>query len=379
MLSQRKWSESVKKAIVRSLDLPHGRRTLIVSDIHGNLPLLKGALVKAGLCEDDILIVLGDMVERSETSLETLQYVMELSKNYTVYTICGNCDNLVLDFVQGGKELPTAFFQRWFSRHGERCVLVKMAHLAGVPVEDPVDYPAAQKAIAQRFPAEIAFLESLPHILINDDYLLVHGGVPGEDGLEELDAFDCMKNDDFLMKSHLFSHVFRRWVVVGHTPVTLLREDIPSAAPIVDEKRHVVGIDGGCTLKLDGQLNVLILPQEPGGDFSWVSYDGFPEQTALDAQEPSPDPINIRWGHSKLEVLERGELLSRCRHGESGRVLDVLTEYLWEKDGETYCEDSTDYRLPVAPGDTLSVVRRLPDRALCKKDGVTGWYFGRLE
>lgn len=30
------------------------------------------------------------------------------------------------------------------------------------------------------------------------------------------------------------------------------------------------------------------------------------------------------------------------------------------------------------PGDTLSVVRRISDRALVKKDGVTGWYFGRL-
>ena len=80
----------------------------------------------------------------------------------------------------------------------------------------------------------------------------------------------------------------------------------------------------------------------------------------------SADPINIRWGHSKLEILERGELFSRCRHVESGRELDVLTEYLWERDGETYCEDSTDYRLPVVPGDTLSVVRRLSDRALCK-------------
>ena len=58
--------------------------------------------------------------------------------------------------------------------------------------------------------------------------------------------------------------------------------------------------------------------------------------------------------------------------------LDVLTEYLWERDGETYCEDSTDYRLPVRAGDRLSVVRRTGRGSLCKKDGVTGWYFGRL-
>ena len=56
----------------------------------------------------------------------------------------------------------------------------------------------------------------------------------------------------------------------------------------------------------------------------------------------------------------------------------MLTEYLYTKDGVTRCEDSTDYRLGIQPGDVVSVVRRLPDRALVKKNGVTGWYFGRL-
>ena len=44
-----------------------------------------------------------------------------------------------------------------------------------------------------------------------------------------------------------------------------------------------------------------------------------------------------------------------------------------------WCEDSTDYRLPVSPGDELTVVRNIKGGALCKKDGATGWYFGRLE
>ena len=40
--------------------------------------------------------------------------------------------------------------------------------------------------------------------------------------------------------------------------------------------------------------------------------------------------------------------------------------------------DKVRFRRMVRPGDTLSVVRRISDRALVKKDGVTGWYFGRL-
>ena len=100
---------------------------------------------------------------------------------------------------------------------------------------------------------------------------------------------------------------------------------------------------------------------------------------ALDGQASSADPINIRWGGGVVEVLAWGEELSRCRHLETGRELEVLTDYLSVRNGEVWCQVSTDYRLPVAPGEELRVVRRLSDRALVKKNGVIGWYFGRLD
>ena len=52
---------------------------------------------------------------------------------------------------------------------------------------------------------------------------------------------------------------------------------------------------------------------------------------------------------------------------------------LARRDGERlWCEDSTDYRLPVLPGDRLSLVARTSRGCLMKKNGVTGWYSGRL-
>lgn len=362
------------RAVVRPIQLPAGRRVLVVSDLHGNLPLLKGLLGKAGFSQDDVLIVLGDILERNEGSLDTLRYVMELSEKYTVHTVLGNCDNITPAFADSRGDIPDTFYERWFRAQGERCLLVKMAHLAGAAVDTAADYPAARAAINAAFGPELDFLRDLPHILVDDHYLFVHGGVPREDRLEELDAHVCMKNDDFLNQGHSF----RRWVVVGHWPVTLYREDIPSAKPILLRERHIASIDGGCTLKADGQLNALILPRQPGGEFSYVAYDGFPVMTALEDQAPSPDPINIRWGRSALEVLEKGEEFSRCRHLESGRVLDVLTDYLRYDQRGVHCEDSTDYLLPVKAGDRLSVVRRTRRGALAKKDGATGWYLGKL-
>ena len=63
---------------------------------------------------------------------------------------------------------------------------------------------------------------------------------------------------------------------------------------------------------------------------------------------------------------------------ETGRELDILTDYLRQGPQGTYCLDSTDYLLPVTAGERLAVVRRTSRGALAKKDGVTGWYLGPL-
>lgn len=360
-------------AKVAPLKLEKGRRTLCVSDIHGNLPLLKGVLEEANFTPDDTLIVMGDILERHTGSLTTLRWLMELSGRHDVRFLLGNCDNLVLDFVDQGGELLDDFFERWIGNLGKRSCLVQMADSLGLPLRGREDYPRARRAFRESFAPELDFLRAMPHILVNDDYLLVHGGVPREEDLETLVAFDCMKNDHFLEQGYSF----RRWLVAGHTPVTLYRGDIACADPIVDAAHHIVSIDGGCTLKADGQLNALVLPETPDGTFSFFSYDGFPPVTALDDQAASETSVNIRWGHSALEVLAEGEEFTRCRHLETGRELDILNSYLRRDAKGVHCEDSTDYRLSVRAGDRLRVVQRTSRAILCKKDGVTGWYFGR--
>lgn len=361
-----------KKAVVRPIHLPKGRRVLVISDIHGNLPYLKGLLDKAGFSSTDILIVLGDILEKSIQGLDTLRYLMDLAKTHTVHFVQGNCDATPLGFLSG--KWPDEIAARYGGFWGRKATWVEMAHRIGVPVADVTDYPAARKAIEAAFPQELAFLRSMPTILINDDYLFVHGGVPREENLEELTAWSCMKNDDFLSQGH----AFRRWVIVGHWPVSLYHPDIPKAGPVILPERHIISIDGGCTLKTDGQLNALILPEEPGGDFTWLSYDGFPTVTAGEDQAPSADPLNIRWGHSNIEILEPGEEFTLVRHVESGRELPVLTDTIQNGRFGLTCKDTTDYLLPVKKGDTLSLIRQTSRGALVKKDGITGWYLGSL-
>lgn len=363
------------KAVVKSIDIPPGRRVLAISDIHGNLPWFKALLDKAGFCGDDILVLVGDMVEKGAHSLATLRYIMELSGTHTVHALCGNCDNLAVDLVYGGGEMGRDFFRFYLEVWRERSLVMQMAQEIGFAVKSEEDLPALRRALRNRFAPELSFLRSLPTILTAPGFVFVHGGVPSYEHMEELDAWGCMKNDDFMGQGHSFP----AYCVVGHWPVTLYRKDYPCSDPIVDRERKIISIDGGCVLKADGQLNALVIPGPYGEDFAWVRYDDCPVGVALDSQAESTDPLIVHWTDHDVDILQRGEEFSLCRHKATGRTLRVLSKYLKNHHGRDWCEDSTDYCLGVEPGDILSVVEETSQGWLVKKDGVTGWYLGRLK
>ena len=358
------------RAIVIHPTFPAGRRIIAVSDIHGNLPFFRALMDKIALTPEDILVLVGDILEKGPESLALLRHVMALCRTHTVYPLCGNCDGLVYRFFQGD-ELDRRFFSFYLPQHPES-TLRQLAREGGFDQTD--DLPRPRADLRSAYPEEWRLLGRMPTILETEHLVFVHGGVPSLEHMDQLDRWRCMKNDDFLGQGHAFD----KWVIVGHWPVTLYRPDIQSAAPILLPGRRIASIDGGCVLKKDGQLNALILPEEGSQNFTWTAWDGLPTATALDGQQPSADPLNIRWGRSAVEVLEEGEELSLCRHLETGRTLYILNRYLRMGPDGLWCEDSTDYRLPVAPGDKLTLVARTKTVFLCKKDGVTGWYYGRL-
>ncbi len=372
---------SYTKAPVLRMSLPPDRRVVAISDIHGNLEFLQGLLKKINFTPDDILFILGDILEKGNRSLDTLRYLMELSKTHTVYPLRGNCDQITLDFMAHtgwSDDLLWRVLNCWKGRG----FLMQLADEGGLPLRGPKDFPALRELVRNQFSAELSYLDTMPVVVESEHYILVHGGVPREERLDDLDAHLLMKNDNFLGQGQRLKRRFQKWIVVGHWPVTLYREHIQSSKPIICKEQHVVSIDGGNVLKVDGQLNALFLPPDPaeGDGFSYTAYDGLPVMTALDNQEPSNDALNIRWSDSQVELVERGKELSLCRHVSTGRTMWILNDYLFTKpDGTLHCEDSTDYHLPVRTGERLAVVRRTNQGTLAKRDGTTGWYFGRLE
>lgn len=358
------------RAVVIHPQFQPGQRIIAVSDIHGNLPFFRALMDQIHFTPQDALVLVGDMLEKGAESLALLRHLMELSKTHCLYPLSGNCDGLVSRFFETD-ELDQSFFSFYLPQHPES-TLRQLAREGGF--EQLEDLPKLRRDLRAAYPEIRAWLKALPTILETEHLVFVHGGVPSLSHMEELNRWDCMKNDDFLGQNRSF----QKWVIVGHWPVTLYNPSIPSAAPILLRDRKIASIDGGCVLKMDGQLNALILPSEDSQDFSWQAWDGLPVVKALDPQEASADSVNVRWGRSALELLEEGEETSLCRHLESGRVLPILNRYLRRDQRGLWCEDSTDYRLPVSPGDHLSLVQTTKHGFLCKKEGVTGWYYGRI-
>ena len=359
---------------VKHIELPADRRVFAVSDVHGNLNYLKGLLDKISFSTDDVLILLGDLIEKGPCSLETLRYIMNLCKTHTVHVLRGNCDRLLFD-----DEIPDEWLFRYRHSWGGNMIMNELSSLLNIPVHAVEDIDVLRQAAIKEFPDEIAFLLGLPVILESEHYIFVHGGIPGEESLRDVSAlnpWECMKNDDFVNQGHRFRS---KWCVVGHWPATLYREHFPCANPLISSGQQILSIDGGCSIKQDGQLNAVLLPAVPTAEgFSWVSYDALPTAVALDTQASSTDSINIRYGDNKLEILSRGEEFCSCRHVSSGRIIDIPTRDIWENERGTFCEDSTDYLLSVHPGDLLSVIQKTSRGWLVKKNGVTGWYTGAM-
>ncbi len=350
---------------IQQLNIPSSARILAVSDIHGNLPFFLGLMEKVGLTTDDQLFILGDILEKGSESLSLLRHVMSLQKTHQIHILCGNCDGLVLRFFED-ESWDGGFFKNYLPQHPESTLRQMAAEIGFAEFQN---MPALRTALREKFQPEWDFLKNLPHVIETEDYVFVHGGVPSLEHMEELDAWQVMKNDYFWDQGHSFP----KPLVVGHCPVTLFHHHIPHAEPLIDKKRNIYSIDGGCVLKLDGQLNALILQN---GAVSWLAFDGQPIVIAQDDQCPSLHSINIRWGHNQVEVLRSGSEFSLCKHIESGYTLPILTKFLRQEGDKTLCEDCTDYRLAVAVGDRLSLCEVVDGGILAKKNGQTGWYWG---
>ena len=338
-------------------------RILAVSDIHGNLSLFQKLLAKCRH-QADVLVIVGDFLEKGPDSLATLRYVMDLAQQENVYVLCGNCD---LHMLLTTDERCFETLNRW----QEQDYLWQMAQESGIPLpQEPGETGKFRRKLEERYPQEFQFLRSLPHVVETEHYYFAHAGLQGED----LDHQDW----EYVLSAPWFpkgtEHRFSKRLVVGHFPTANFREGVINNAPYLHQEQNVLSVDGGNMVKILGQLNGVILDSD-GEHWTWVQVQEGEEIPAPCSQRGELGNVVI-WPHNQVERVEpRGEL-TLCRVVESGILLEIPEEFLHFWEGELLSSDATDSRLEVDQGERITVLRRYGNRALiAKSTGEIGWFF----
>lgn len=364
---------------VKRVSLPKDRRVFAVSDIHGGLTPLRQTMKAAHFSKDDILFVVGDYVERGLENLAVFREIMDLCQTHTVYPLMGNTDLSRLEWLsEGGRAAAVEFWNTsvMLRDHYGGGLLWDMCREAGITLSSAEELEAAIPTLRKRFQPELSFLQNLATIIETEHYIFVHGGLPHErlDEFSGTTAWPYLKNDAFIDKGVCFE----KWLVVGHWPVALYRSDRICLNPFVSERQHIIGIDGGFGVKREGQVNLVELSPEGGEPKAVYSADLLPKVTALEHQNHQEGGGYISWMTRQVEVLKRQAGRAFVRHLRTGRELWVPESFLYQENGSDCCRDFSDELLAVEPGDILSLALCTDRGYLVKKDGIAGWYLGRI-
>lgn len=340
------------------------KRILVVSDIHGGLKLFQELLEKLQYQPgEDSLVLLGDLVQKGTQNLDTVRFAMELSREKNVFILMGNNELFTLEGYDEELLQHASHFR-------ERTVLGEMAMELGLPFpKTAAETHALRERAEQAFFQELNFLRGLPHVLETDKFLFAHAGLSDEE-LESQELEYVLAVPRFY---EVVTHSFQKLLLVGHWPVANFRTDCLSNEPLYQEACNVLSIDGGNTLKSFGQLNGVILDNETG-KWQSLSADPYPQIPAPCSQKAKPG-VAVTWPENFVELLKRGESVSRCRAKKNGAILDVPNEFFYEDEKGLRVSDATNVQLELTKGEPVSLISEGKGWQLIMKNGKAGLLF----
>lgn len=355
-----------QKAVVQYAELNRYDRVIVISDLHGDCCGFYGVLNKVGFTQKDALVIVGDILEKGEHSLELLKAVMNCSRAGNLYMVAGNNDVIFSEWYSGEVSDEDV---HWYLHSRRSSVIMEMAGQLHMPYDTLEDVKALKAEIRERFAEEIRFLDRLPHILDSGLATFVHAGIkPGS--LEEQDRDYCLTAPSFGKQTV----PFEKMVIVGHWPASNYSGAVINVNAYFNSATKVISIDGGNSMKGWGQINYLILKD---GGIQAGYYDDLPQIKALDAQKETREPLSLIFPDTLLEVVEEGETASKCYFPSLNREMEIANEAIYPYKGKKYSRDFTTYGLPVEEGEILSYCETAQDGILVKRGGIVGKYSGR--
>ena len=175
----------------------------------------------------DQLIFIGDYIDRGSSSLEVVDYLIDLKKRLpaTIF-LKGNHEDMLENYLNGSDRFT------YLLNGGQRTLDAYLNR-----PDNPGEYPVP--------PAHLKFFKSLHLYHQTDDYIFVHAGLRKKVPLESQKTIDLLWiRDEFIFSDFDFG----KRVIFGHTPFK---------EPLV--QTHKIGIDTGAVY--GNRLTCLQLPE----------------------------------------------------------------------------------------------------------------------
>ena len=177
--SKRRDVSMIKK--IKTLSLPESVRVIVISDIHGELDLLKSLLKKVNFNREDYLIINGDICEKGSNSLDVVRFIKALSEEYpnNVHVIEGNCDTLVDELLEADPWILT-----YISKRKNTLINDCLSNLQ-LNLETISNIHVLREILLKNFGSEMNWLHTLPTAIETDHFIFVHAGLHADEDWKE--------------------------------------------------------------------------------------------------------------------------------------------------------------------------------------------------
>jgi len=187
--------EHLENLFQRALD--RGRAVWAVGDIHGHKQEFSALLEKMKLEDGDMVMCLGDLIDRGPDSHGVLTIVKDSKQ---IFSLMGNHEMIMSQALTRNSEKSNSF---WVERIGGRETLESM--------------PGKKEDQRKKAEEWSLFVEKLPTELVLNRFRLCHSGYSSRIPLEDQTDEDRLKSREvFLCEYPLDPH---RQIIAGHTPV----------------------------------------------------------------------------------------------------------------------------------------------------------------
>ena len=251
-------NRQIEAELQRTLD--EGGNVWAIGDVHGYADTLLALLDSLNLSSRDRVVLLGDLVDRGPRSCEVIRIARE---NPQIFSVLGNHEEMMLNsFDVDNIETMTAQQTNWFyvgGRATNQSYIDEFTNSQGQI--DDFD-------LRMRIGKDLAWLDSLPHHIVLDDFRLVHAGYSPWDGDLDLQSTDTLMWVRGEFHNSITPVDEKRTVVFGHSTVLgfgLKQTEIwKSEAELQNCRPAAIGIDSCCYGGKDPQLTAFNLQT---GDF----------------------------------------------------------------------------------------------------------------